>query len=171
MSFFFPPFFLIDRFLHFLTYLFDHVTENKTHLQDILTSVPHYISHDSLAPDQRFGFIVLNKLLGLWVEPYRPSTAPPLAVPLPPSPVPGFEQFLYNSVVQVCFEVPLKKDFDYGDAQSFQVIGEISNFLKALLQKRGVEFSDFMTTTLLPSIQCPPEAGATFMTALIEAPE
>ena len=97
------------------------VTENKPHLEDILQSIPHYIANDSLAPDQRFGFILLNKLLAIWVDPFRAPTAPPLAIPLPLSPVPGFEQFLYSNVVKLCFEVPLKADFDYGDAQSFQV--------------------------------------------------
>lgn len=97
------------------------VIENKPHLEDILQSIPHYIANDSLAPDQRFGFILLNKLLALWVDPFRAPTAPPLAIPLPLSPVPGFEQFLYSNVVKLCFEVPLKADFDYGDAQSFQV--------------------------------------------------
>lgn len=52
-----------------------------------------------------------------------------------------------------------------------QVIGEIANLLKALLQKRGAEFVEFMTSTLLPSIQCPPDAAQAFMTALQEAPE
>lgn len=43
--------------------------------------------------------------------------------------------------------------------------------LKALLQKRGNEFVEFMTTSFFPSINCPPEASAPFMTALQEAPE
>lgn len=97
------------------------LAENKEHLESILQSVTHYIANDSLAPDQRFGFIVLNKLLNLWVTPFRPATAPAPAVPLPPSPVPGFEQFLYNNAVKLCFEVPLKPSFDYSDAQSYQV--------------------------------------------------
>ena len=95
--------------------------ENKAHLPSILQSITHYISHDALAPDQRYGFGVLNKLLALWVEPYRAPTAPaPVPAP-PPSPVPGFERFLYEEGVKVCFEVPLQADFDYSDAQSFQV--------------------------------------------------
>ena len=52
-----------------------------------------------------------------------------------------------------------------------QVIGEIAVLLKALLQKRGNEFVEFMTTSFFPSINCPPEASAPFMTALQEAPE
>ncbi|GAA5895540.1 hypothetical protein JCM8208_005261 [Rhodotorula glutinis] len=145
--------------------------KNKAHLPSILQSITHYISHDALAPDQRYGFGVLNKLLALWVEPYRVPTAPaPVPAP-PPSPVPGFERFLYEEGVKVCFEVPLQADFDYSDAQSFQVIGEIATFLKALLQKRNNEFVDFMTNQYLPSISCPPEASAQFMTALQEAPD
>ncbi|KAI5478878.1 Exportin-T [Pseudohyphozyma bogoriensis] len=164
--------------------------KNKSQLQDIFQSVTHYIATDSLAPDQRFGFIVLNKFLNLWVEQYRPETAPPAANGVPPTPVPGFEQFLYSNAVKLCFEVPLKASFDYSDAQSYQarraaipfstdaglidvsqVIGEISNLLKGLLQKRGPEFVEFMTASLLPSIQCPPQAGEVFMKALAEAPD
>lgn len=52
-----------------------------------------------------------------------------------------------------------------------QVIGEIAVLLKALLQKRGDEFVEFMTASFFPSIACPPEASAQFMTALQEAPE
>ncbi|GAA5960825.1 hypothetical protein JCM21900_002296 [Sporobolomyces salmonicolor] len=142
--------------------------KNKAHLQSILQSITHYIATDSLAADQRYGFGVLNKLIQIWVEPYSPSgnaTAPA------PSPVPGFEQFLYQNVVKLCFEVPMRADFDYSDAQSFQVIGEIANLLKLLVQKRGAEFVEFMTTQFFPSIQCPPEASQAFMTALQEAPD
>lgn len=95
--------------------------ENKAHLPSILQSITHYISHDALAPDQRYGFGVLNKLVALWLEPYRAPTAPPVVPAPPPSPVPGFERFLYEEAVKVCFEVPLQPDFDYSDAQSFQV--------------------------------------------------
>lgn len=103
--------------------------ENKDHLQSILQSITHYIANDSLAPDQRYGFGVLNKLLLIWVDQYRPPTAPPLAngTAPPPSPVPGFERFLYEQAVKLCFEVPLKADFDYSDAQSFQVRGWFGN--------------------------------------------
>ncbi|GAA5891828.1 hypothetical protein JCM6882_007375 [Rhodosporidiobolus microsporus] len=145
--------------------------KNKAHLQSILTSIIHYISTDSLAPDQRYGFGVLNKLVLLWVEPYRVPTAPPLNPPPQPSPVPGFEQFLYQNAVKVCFEVPMRAEFDYSDAQSVSVIGEIALLLKTLLQKRAQEFVEFMTAQFFPSIACPPEASAQFMTALQEAPD
>ncbi|BGP35706.1 pre-tRNA nuclear export protein [Rhodotorula toruloides] len=145
--------------------------KNKAHLQSILQSITHYIATDSLAPDQRYGFGVLNKLLQTWVETYRPPTAPPVTNGAPPSPVPGFEQFLYERAVPLCFQLPLKPEFDYSDAQSFQVIGEIANLLKGLLQKRGNEFVEFMTTQFFPSISCPPETAAQFMTALQEAPD
>lgn len=94
----------------------------------------HYIGHDSLAADQKIGFGVLNKLVTLWVT-NHPSAPPPAVVPghgpsghsngispvVTVSPVPGFEQFLYSQAVGLCFELPLKKDFDFTDAQSNQV--------------------------------------------------
>lgn len=90
----------------------------------MLKSVVHYISNDSLAIDQKFGFLVLEKFLALWVVPTVPVVKPGV-VAITSSPVPGFEQFLYNSVVGICFEIPLKKNFDFEDAQSFQVSPDV----------------------------------------------
>lgn len=103
--------------------------ENKGHLQQLLQSITHYIATDSQAPEQRFGFIALNKLLSLWVEPIQPAPASTAGgskangstTPTGPSPVPGFEQYLYSNAVKLCFEVPLQRSFDFADAQSFQV--------------------------------------------------
>lgn len=88
----------------------------------ILQSVTHYIGNDSLPADQKAGFIVLNKLVSLWVTSH-PSTIAitPLNATPAVSPVPGFEQFLYSEAVKLCFEIPLRRDFDFNDAQSSQV--------------------------------------------------
>ncbi|GAA5859251.1 hypothetical protein JCM8547_008938 [Rhodosporidiobolus lusitaniae] len=145
--------------------------KNKAHLPSILQSIIHYITTDSLAPDQRYGFGVLNKLVLLWVDPLLLPGAPAPAQPVTPSPVPGFEQFLYTEAVKACFQVPMAQEFDYSDAQSVQVIGEIATLLKALLAKRNAEFVEFMSARFFPSIACPPEASATFMKALQEAPD
>ena len=138
---------------------------NHPHLQTVLQSVVHYISHDALATDQRFGFIVLNKLLQLWVDPVTPTPG------AAPSPVPGFEQFFYSDGVKVCFEVTLKPDFDLGDAQSAQVVGEIGNLLKGLLAKRGPEFVGFLQAQVMPALPIPDGAGEAFVRALQETPE
>ncbi|GAA6024202.1 hypothetical protein JCM11491_001283 [Sporobolomyces phaffii] len=143
--------------------------KNQPHLQSILQSITHYISNNALAQDQRFGFGVLVKLVSLWVDPF-PVPANP-KTPIVPSPVPGFERFIYENVVGICFEIPLKPEFDFSDAQSFQVVGEIAVLLKMLHQKRPAEFESFLETSFFPSINCPQEKAQPFMAALREAPD
>ena len=58
-----------------------------------------------------------------------------------------------------------------GADDATQVITEISTLLKTLQQKRGIEFESFMTSSLLPSIQCPDAAAAAFVDALRQATE
>ncbi|KAM0787298.1 hypothetical protein ACM66B_007074 [Microbotryomycetes sp. NB124-2] len=142
---------------------------NKAHLQDLLQSIPHYVATDSQAPEQRIGLSVLNKLGSLWIEPS--STAAPGVNGVTSSPVPGFEQFLYSDAVKLCFELPTQPSFDFGDAQSYQVITEMCNLLKMLLARRGDEFAEFLTNNYLASIQCPPEASGALLKALREISE
>ncbi|GAA5937886.1 Ran GTPase-binding protein LOS1 [Sporobolomyces koalae] len=143
--------------------------KNQPHLQSVLQSIAHYISTNSLAQDQRYGFGVLVKLVQLWVDPLPLPVNP--KVPIVPSPVPGFERFIYENVVGMCFEIPLRPEFDFSDAQSFQVVAEIAVLLKALQQKRPAEFQSFLETSFFPSINCPPEKSQPLVTAIREAPD
>ncbi|GAA5912917.1 Ran GTPase-binding protein LOS1 [Sporobolomyces salmoneus] len=145
--------------------------KNQPHLQSILQSITHYISTNSLAPDQRYGFGVLVKLVSIWVDPNPLPPPNPKTGPVVPSPVPGFERFIYENVIGICFEIPLKREFDYADAQSYTVIGEIALLLKTVHQKRPQEFESFLETSFFPSINCPPEKAQPFMVALREAPD
>ena len=70
--------------------------------------------------DQRYGFGVLCKLVMLWVDPFPLPPVTPKSPAVVPSPVPGFERFIYENVIGMCFEIPLKRSFDYSDAQSYQ---------------------------------------------------
>ncbi|SGY86016.1 BQ5605_C009g05795 [Microbotryum silenes-dioicae] len=133
--------------------------KNQSSLSSILSSVTHYIALDNAQiSDQRFGFIVLNKLLSLWVvSPPVPATNASSGQPntavlvMEESPVPGFETFLYSSAIPMCLQVPLRPNFDLLDAQSFQMMGEIASLLKGLYLKRGDEFTQFMMGEYLPT--------------------
>ncbi|SCV74530.1 BQ2448_7559 [Microbotryum intermedium] len=133
--------------------------ENKSSISSILSSVTHYIALDNAQiSDQRLGFILLTKLLTLWVvPPPTPATNAASGQPnnsvlvIEESPVPGFERFLYTSAIPICFQVPLDPTFDLLDAQSFQMMGEIASLLKGLHLKRGDEFVQFMMAEYLPT--------------------
>ncbi|GAA5820935.1 hypothetical protein JCM10212_000554 [Sporobolomyces blumeae] len=165
--------------------------KNQPHLQSILQSIVHYVANDALPADQRYGFGVVVKLIQMWVEPtpsLAPSTSstsgststsngsaskrkdPEGSLPLgQPSPVPGFERFVYENVIGICFEIPLRDDFDFGDAQSFQVVGEIALLLKTMHQKRPQEFEQFLETSFLPSMNCPADKALGLAQAIREA--
>ena len=145
----------------------------------MLASIVHYITADEpLLPDIRQGVAVINKLVGLWV----PGGAVKLKVTAngaaatgvaatSDSPVPEFGQFVYGQVVPLAFTTPMLKRFDYADAQAYQVIGEFCVLLKSLQAKRGNEFVQHLTSTVLPAAGCPEAAAQPMLKALTEAPE
>lgn len=71
------------------------------------------------------------------------------------TPLPGFEQFIYETLVPLTFEAPAKDTFDFNDAQSQMVLGELSALLKAIFEARGDELLTYLATVYLPGIQCP----------------
>jgi hypothetical protein len=171
--------------------LFGHLG-NKPHFQSLLQSLVHYISSGSLAADQRAGFIVINKLVSIWL----PATADSAQAGSPPiePPTEGFDRFVYDNVVKLCFDIPLRKDFDTADAEATrvrflhfclapcffvvdklddveQVMGEMATFLKTLQSRRGSEFLHFMANVFLPSINCPPETAQLLLNELVQSPE
>lgn len=68
--------------------------------------------------------------------------------------VPGYETFIYQRLLPLCFEVPANEKFVLKSSQ--QALFEIAMLLRNTLQARGQEAIDFLLGDLLPKMQCPP---------------
>ena len=158
----------------------------------MLASIVHYITADEpLLPDIRTGVAVINRFVGIWVpggavklKVTANGTAATGVAATTDSPVPEFGQFVYAQVVPLAFTIPMSKRFDYADAQAYQVrrarlsywltaqvIGEFCVLLKSLQAKRGNEFVQHLTSTVLPAAGCPEASAHPMLKALQEAPE
>lgn len=69
--------------------------------------------------------------------------------------LPGYETFIYQSLIPTAFSVPADSKFNMRTGQP--VLAEISIVLRNLLHARGQEGIDYLLTDLLPKLQCPPE--------------
>lgn len=84
---------------------------NLCHLESILQTITQQLaSEEALLPDLRLGFGVLHRMASTWLKPCQSTE---------PAPVPGFERFLYDHVIPLCFSLPKKQKFDWSDAESY----------------------------------------------------
>ncbi|KAK9766337.1 pre-tRNA nuclear export protein [Basidiobolus ranarum] len=125
------------------------ITEkNAPHLNTLLQSILYYALDGEDIPTQKIAIGILHKFVNIWGgSNTNGANTKSLA---------GFEQFIYEHIVRVCFEVPAKRSFDFGDGQAVLVFGELSSLQKSILLKQGPEFLNFMRGVYLPSVNCPP---------------
>jgi len=71
---------------------------------------------------QKSCFSILKKFVELWAD---QNTGPE-----------GFIDFMYKNIVPACFIAPTKESFDINDAQTQLALGEISNCLSTVYEKR-----------------------------------
>ncbi|CAO1622643.1 unnamed protein product [Sympodiomycopsis kandeliae] len=153
---------------------------NLGQLQTILQSIVYYANEGDQAC-QRSSFGILSKLVVAWAgsgtltsenngvavkqsSSSTPSTNGKPASTPPNVTVPGFETFIYDTLVPLTFEVPAKQSFDFTDAQSQLVLTEICVVLKTILNSRGsMEVSSFLLDVYFPKIGCPNHIGVEFI--------
>ncbi|CAJ0760917.1 24114_t:CDS:10, partial [Entrophospora sp. SA101] len=127
---------------------------NKPNLENILQSVIHYASDTSEISSIKISFNILSRAISLWgicssptittTTANSPSTSNGTSSrTLESQPLPGFEHFMYEHILRVCFELPMKQSFDVADGQSSVVLGEISNMIKTMYTLRGNEFLEY----------------------------
>ncbi|KAH9817708.1 armadillo-type protein [Melampsora americana] len=133
---------------------------NLCHLESILqTIIQQVASEEALPPDLRLGFGVLHRMASTWLKPCQSTE---------PAPVPGFERFLYDHVIPLCFALPKKPKFDWSDAESYLIMSEIATLVHVLFNIRGDEFVEFLTGSFLPSIACQPTKSQALIAGLKE---
>lgn len=129
--------------------------ENQPQLQTVLQSLVYYSTNSDIAC-QRVALTVLHRLVTLWGRKTdSPNGATTTNETSTSTPLPGFEQFIYETLLPLSFEAPAKENFDFNDAQSQMVLGEISSLLKSIYDARGDELLNYLATVYLPGIQCP----------------
>ncbi|CAJ0843123.1 8296_t:CDS:10 [Entrophospora sp. SA101] len=107
---------------------------NKPNLENILQSVIHYASDTSEISSLKISFNILSRAISLWgvnpsqitqditttatVTTTNNSSNDAFSRTLESQPLPGFERFMYEHILRVCFELPMKQSFDVADGQS-----------------------------------------------------
>lgn len=117
--------------------------KNQQQLEPVLQSHVYFAESGEPAA-QRAALSVLARLVQLWAKPGEHA-------------IPGFEQFVYDAVLPLVFQVPAKASFDPTDAQAQLVLAELAGLLKSLYTARGDEFVQYLLSVYLPGAQCPPE--------------
>jgi len=80
--------------------------------------------------------------------------------------IPGFEQYVYERLVSLAFEVPGQASFLLEEAMCQVVLGEIAVLLKTIYERRGNEAISYIADVYLPSVQCPAPMAAELGAAL-----
>ncbi|EST05806.1 Exportin-1/Importin-beta-like protein [Kalmanozyma brasiliensis GHG001] len=130
--------------------------KNAAQLETLLQSVVFY-STNSDAACQRTAFSILHRLVGSWAGSTSATANGTSSAGLP-----GFERFIYETLIGLIFEAPTKEDFDFRDAQAQIVLGEIATLAKTIYAKRGDEMITYLLQVYFPSINCPPELAQDF---------
>ncbi|KAM9976063.1 hypothetical protein ACTFIR_009904 [Dictyostelium discoideum] len=102
---------------------------------------------------QKVCFVILKKM----IDDYSPGGS---------HAVNGFQSFIYDQVVPLCFQVPLSDQFNMSDFTSTQILLEIGKSLRAIAQKYGDEFLTYMNTILLPKLNVSQEVINQFIKLL-----
>ncbi|CAG8500890.1 6782_t:CDS:10 [Ambispora leptoticha] len=165
---------LRKAYISFILGLFNYGMEavfiselNRPHLESILQSVVHYASDASDSPLLRSSFSILSKAIASWGgTPKTSDGTDGMQSNGVSRHLPGFDRFMYEQILRICFEVPLRDTFNLSDGQSILVLNEICLIMKAMLAQQGSDFVDYLRGTWLPSIQCPPELAEEFLQVL-----
>ncbi|SPC63936.1 related to tRNA Exportin [Ustilago sp. UG-2017b] len=130
--------------------------KNAARLETLLQSVVFY-STNSDAACQRTAFSILHRLVGAWG-----GSAGNAANSTCSNALPGFDRFIYQTLIALVFEAPTKEAFDLGDAQAQIVLGEIATLAKTIYLERGDEMINYLLHVYFPGIQCPVELAQDF---------
>jgi exportin-T len=107
----------------------------------------------------------LSKMIELWaVSP--PSTPSTSAAVNGTHGLAGFNQFILEQILPLCFRIPFKPTFNLMDGQSYLILGELCGIKRLMLHKLGPDFLQYLQTTYLPSVGVTPQTAAEYLQAL-----
>ncbi|KAH9031084.1 ARM repeat-containing protein [Lactarius hengduanensis] len=137
---------------------------NKENFEPLLQSMLQLAGDVSDPQSQRAAFTFLSKSVGVWGQPLSDGATGEIE---PGSQgVPGFERFIYESVVPTAFAVLSLPELNIKDGQVLVVLQEIAGLLQTVGKVRGQEAFTFFVSVFLPAQNWPTETALEFTTKI-----
>lgn len=127
---------------------------NNRHLPMIMESVVHCARDSADVQSQKGALSVLSKMVNVWGGLTEDTS------------IPGFADFIYQQIVTIIFEIVMKDDFNFQNAESLVIFNEISGLHLIILQRQGVKYAQYLLSYFFPSINCPSQAASDFVNAM-----
>ena len=81
----------------------------------------------------------------------------------------GFEAYVLQEVLPVCFQAPAQPHFSLKDASALPLLEASASLQKAILAKLGGELVSYLRDHLLPSLGCDASFSAEYARQLAES--
>ncbi|KAI0067464.1 ARM repeat-containing protein [Artomyces pyxidatus] len=138
---------------------------NKDRFEALLQTMLQLAEDVSDPQSQRAAFTFLGRAANVWG--HAPSNGSANGDAAGGSQgLPGFERFLYESVLPCAFRVLSSPELNIKDGQVLVVLHEIATLLQTIGKIRGQEAYEFFVSVFLPAQNWPPETAMEFTTNL-----
>ncbi|CCM00091.1 uncharacterized protein FIBRA_02118 [Fibroporia radiculosa] len=132
---------------------------NKGQVESLLANMQRIAEDVSDSSSQKAAYTFFSRCVTVWAQPNANMN-------MDQSNLPGFERFVYESLIPMAFALLSSPHFNIKDGQMVVVLHEICNFLQTVSKTRGPEAFNFFTSVFLPAQNWPPETAAEFTTKL-----
>ncbi|KAG4304608.1 hypothetical protein PORY_002001 [Pneumocystis oryctolagi] len=153
--------FILGIFNNDLDSIFVNDEVNQPNFEAFLQSIIHFAANIPDLLIKKSAFSILNKMVIVWA--LDQSQIDDIKIKKIAS---RFDQFIFQSLSSLCFEVPSKQSFNPQDSQAVMVLGEISNLQFTIFQKKQLEFERYLHNIYFPSINIPKEIANEYINAL-----
>lgn len=121
--------------------------------ESVLQSILMYaIEIESDEQSAKLAVLTLNKMLQVWGEGQVKAENFGSG-----ETVPGFEQFTYEHMSRICWEIPAKPSFNAKDAQQRLLLGDIATLQHSIYEVRKDMYLRYLSESYFPSIGLPAE--------------
>jgi len=132
---------------------------NNAQLERLLAIMRQMVEDVSDPASQKAALTFFGRSVAVWAQPAVNGATQTQALP-------GFERFIYETVIPTAFGVLSLPQFNIRDGQMLTVLHEIANLLQAVLKARGEEAFNFFGNVFLPSQGWPRETIIDFTTKM-----
>jgi exportin-T len=131
---------------------------NQQMFDPLINTCSQFAKSSSDLPTAKLAFTVFSRMSSYWgpgdirtpiaARSGTKETAPPISS----NPLPGFDNFMLQSFMPLCWALPIDPSFNTNDPQAHQVTSEIAGLLKVLWHKLGDRFTSYTREMVSPGL-------------------